>query len=363
MAHNLASDRNGRPMFASFRQGAWHQLGTVFQEAVTGDEMLRIAGLDYMVRHADLTAPVLVEGTADNFDGMDEMGRPFIRQTSTVQGLKAVYRGDTGDILGVTSDKYEIFQNKEMVALLDEMAGAGQIVYETAGGLGKGEKVWVLANIPDLDFNVKDDAIRQYMLVTTAHDGSAALQIFPTAIRVVCQNTMRMATQARKDREVASGKNNITAGYSVKHTAKMRDMVAQVVDAYKATIDANRFSRELYAALAETPSTKEMKDEFFGFIVDGGKVEANTAKAQTRRDGKRKELDNMLLLPTNNTEAAKGTAWGLLQAGIEFVDYFGGTRATGGKTTEQARFESAQFGAGADLKDTMLDKIVELAGV
>jgi phage/plasmid-like protein (TIGR03299 family) len=362
MAHNLASDRNGNHMFASYRESAWHNLGTVFQDRVNGEEMLKRAGLDFIVRQADMEVPCVVECDATSFDRMDENGRPCMIKRTTVPSMKAIYRSDTGDILGVASDRYEIFQNSEMVALMDSMVADGSIVYETAGGLGRGEQVWVLANIPDLSFDIKGDAMKQYMLITTSHNGSAALQIFPTAIRVVCQNTMRMATQGRKDREEAHGKNTVNSGFSIKHTKSMPQMVAKVSDAFKTVIEANKFSRELYAALAEIPSTKEMKDEFFGFIVDGNKAEAS-GRALARRDTKRAELNNMLLLPTNNTDASKGTAFGLLQAGVEFVDYFSGTRATNGKTSEQARFESSQFGAGADMKDEMIDKICELAGV
>ena len=41
MAHELESDKS----FASFRQPAWHGLGTVFTEEVSTKEMLELANL------------------------------------------------------------------------------------------------------------------------------------------------------------------------------------------------------------------------------------------------------------------------------------------------------------------------------
>jgi hypothetical protein len=45
MAHELES-QNGKASFASFREPAWHGLGTVFTEEKTTSEMLEAASLN-----------------------------------------------------------------------------------------------------------------------------------------------------------------------------------------------------------------------------------------------------------------------------------------------------------------------------
>ena len=376
MAANIALGRNQSAMFASLREPAWHKQGIVFQEPVNGREMLKLAQLDFEVMACPIFGNVRTETGKEVAVGWDKdadapiMGREMATEprSEEVDGIKGIYRSDTGVILGLASEKYEIFQNREMVEVMDAIAKDSGLTYEVAGGLGKGERVWVLANIPDLSYDIKGDAMKSYLLVQTSHDGSSALNIQPTTIRVVCQNTLRMAMIQRKGEEAKHGKQNVKSGYSIKHTRSMKAMVAAAVEAFAGCVEVNKFSRELHKALAEVPATPAMTDEFFGFIVDGAKDEKETLneiskRAEARRDNKRAELKSLLYSATNQTEATRGTAFGLLNTGTEYVDHFASTRKVNGKSEDQSRFESANFGGGNDLKDAMLQKIVDLAGV
>lgn len=376
MAANIAIGRNQSAMFASLREPAWHKQGIVFQEPVSGREMLKLAQLDFEVQSCPIFGNVRVETGKEVAVGWDTatdtpvMGREVSAEARAeeVDGVRGIYRNDTGVILGLASEKYEMFQNREMVEVMDAIAKDSGLVYEVAGGLGKGERVWVLANIPDLSYDIKGDQMKSYLLVQTSHDGSSALNIQPTTIRVVCQNTLRMAMIARKGEEAKHGKQNVKSGYSIKHTKSMKQMVADAVAAFAGCVEVNKFSRELHKALAEVPATPAMTDEFFGFIVDGAKDEKDRAeeiskRAEVRRDNKRSELRMLRMSATNQTTATAGTAFGLLNTGTEYVDHFASTRKVNGKSEDQSRFESANFGNGNDLKDAMLQKIVELAGV
>jgi phage/plasmid-like protein (TIGR03299 family) len=295
------------------------------------------------------------------------MGREIAAdaRSEEVDGVRGIYRSDTGVILGLASEKYEIFQNREMVEVMDAIAKDSGLTYEVAGGLGKGERVWVLAHIPDLTYDVKGDTIKSYILAQTSHDGSSALNLQPTQVRVCCANTLRMAMIARKGMEAKHGKQNVKSGYSIKHTRSMKAMVAEAVAAFAGCVEVNKFSRELHKALAEVPATPAMTDEFLSFIVDGKDAEGKevSKRAEARRDSKRAELNMLRVAATNTTAATAGTAFGLLNTGTEWVDHFASTRKVNGKTEDQSRFESANFGGGNDLKDAMLEKIVELAGV
>lgn len=361
MAANLALQRNGAAMIASYREMPWHGQGTVFTDPVSGPDMLKAAGLDFKVLACPLFGNVRVEEPVTRILKPDLVAMPL-------EGVQGIYRSDTGAILGMSSEKYEIFQNDEMIAVIDAIAKDAGVTYEVAGGLGRGERVWVLAHIPDLSFDVKGDAMKEYLTIFTSHDGSSALNLFPTKIRVVCANTWRAATVERTRREAKHGKNTVKAGYSIKHTRNMKDMVAQAVDALAAAVECNKFSREFYRSLAETASTPAMKEEFFGFIVDGGKDEKERAdeiskRTAARRESKMAELNALMVSPTNQTPATRGTAWGLWNTASEWIDHLAPTRKVGGKSEAAARFESSQFGGGADLKDAAMGKIAELAGV
>jgi len=164
---------NVETMFSSNRITPWHSLGVIIENSPNSDEALRVAGLDWEVKMGDamLQTP---DGKLIKTD------------------KKVTYRDSDNAILGVgMSDNYTIVQNKEAFAFTDELIGTGDVRYETAGSLDGGKKVWMLAQLPD--FSVLGDNIESYLLFSNSHDGSSAVKVTMTNIRVVCQNTLQMA--------------------------------------------------------------------------------------------------------------------------------------------------------------------------
>lgn len=366
MAANIALTSSMTSMIASVKVTPWHKQGIVLPEHVTGTEMLRHAGMDWDVISAPLMVDVMVKGEKlpigwDNENDCPIYNDGMTKKSVAVDGKQAVYRNDTGAILGITSDTYNIFQNREMVEVLDSLTEDGKMRYEVAGGLGNGERVWILAQCDDMSFNVKGDEMKQYITICSSHDGLSALAMFPTMTRIVCANTWRQAATERKAQEKLHGKNNVKTGFSIKHTKNMRSMVEQAAHAFAETIEANKFSRELYASLAEIEATDAMRKEFFNAIADNGK-EA-TKQSDKRKETRLELLTKLSLSETNNTKATRGTAWGLFNVGTEYVNHYKATRCVDGKSEDAARFEASMFANGPDEMDMMLAKVCELAGI
>lgn len=87
----------------------------------------------------------------------------------------ATLRTDTSDVLGVVGKDYQIVQNNEAFSFFDSIVGGNGILYETAGALGKGERIFITAKLPDYIRVGKEDLIEKYLFLTTSHDGSGSI--------------------------------------------------------------------------------------------------------------------------------------------------------------------------------------------
>ena len=131
MAHNLFyNEQTGKHSFFSVKEKAWHGLGQIIENYPNSAEALKFAGLDYEV----VKRP--------NIHRLDN-GTEIISDNSFYS-----YRPDTGAVLGdkLGSD-YEVVQNTEAFAFFDAIVGGDGIQYETAGALGKGERIFITAPV------------------------------------------------------------------------------------------------------------------------------------------------------------------------------------------------------------------------
>lgn len=372
MAANLATDANGNSMIASFRQTPWHKQGVVFQEEVTGDKMLELAHLDWSVFENPIKMKTGImskkaTGWDDNSDSPIYTNILDNESDKEIPGIKGVYRSDTGMPLGVVGEDYKTFQNHQMIELFEKLANGHKIVYEVAGGLGAGETVWCLARIPDLKLDIGGDELNSYMLISNGHIGNRTLTVYPTTVRVVCQNTIRIADQKFRDNrgKKTGKKQDVHNGYAIRHTSNMDKAVDQVAKAYNEILTDINLTKEMFEAMMKVPVNTEIKNSFFNFIVDPKKDESETAKelskrGETMRANKIDALNNLFESPTNKTTASNGTVWGLYNSVVEFIDFDRGTRCSEGKEESACKFESAMFGSGAALKDIAFIKALEL---
>lgn len=178
---------NVETMF-SVREKPWHGLGTIVAEAPSSSEALRLAGLDWEVEQ-----------------------QAIFTKSGVVEGFKANVRSTDKKALGVVSDRYKIIQNKDAFAFTDKLLGAG-VRYETAGSLQGGKKIWLLATLPK-EYIIAGERISPYLVFSNTHDGSGAVRVAITPIRVVCNNTLNLAL------------NTATRSFSMVHTGDIRGKV------------------------------------------------------------------------------------------------------------------------------------------
>lgn len=156
------------------REKPWHGLGTMVAEAPTSRDALRLAGLDWNV----------IQKSVETTDGIP------------IPGFKANLRDRDNKVLGVVTDRYKVVQNEDAFAFTDELLGEG-ITYETAGSLQEGRRTWILAKLPHR-YIISGDEITPYLVFMNSHDGTGAIKVAMTPIRVVCQNTLNLALSKAK---------------------------------------------------------------------------------------------------------------------------------------------------------------------
>lgn len=207
-------------MFFAGRDRPWHGLGTMVENAPDSREALIAAGLDWDV----VQKPVYTQDGAE------------------IPGYFANVRLQDGNVLGVVTNRYKVVQNRDAFAFTDELLGEG-VRYETAGSLMGGRKTWLLAKLPTR-YIIQGEQILPYLVFSNTHDGSGAIKIAMTPIRVVCNNTLNLALDTAK------------RCWSINHTG---DISAKLEDARETLFMAEDYMSELGKGFEEL-SRKKVSD-------------------------------------------------------------------------------------------------------
>jgi len=295
MAHELESDKS----FASFREPAWHGLGTVFNEEVTTREMLELANLhDWNVRLEEVEIPAGFN--SDKTYNYVARTNPFDR-TQT-------------DILGVVGERYRILQNEELFDFGDALLhGGGR--WETAGSIKGGRQVFgslALERETVLDPNGVSDKVNTYLLVNTSHDGSIAIQASVTPVRVVCANTLNLALGGGVGRN-----RGIKQSFKIRHTQTAQGKIQAAREALGL---ANVYMDEFDKLAQEMIQQTVTNDKFIEIVnLAYPRPEEDKKGAVSKWNTKVEMLEEIYTGPYNDTIA--GTAWGALNALTERIDW------------------------------------------
>ncbi|WP_199117839.1 DUF932 domain-containing protein [Pedobacter sp. ASV28] len=335
MAHNINfNEKTGRYSFFSVQQKAWHGLGQIVEQYPTSAEAIRHAGLDYEVEKSPLFAKG--SGITETTDGT-EIGNTELE----VPDYFATVRTDSNAVLGVVGKDYHIVQNREAFNFFDAIVGGGDgILYETAGALGDGERIFITAKLPGyIRVGNGDDVTEKYIFLTTSHDGSGSITAAFTPIRIVCQNTLNASLR------------NMSNVVRIKHTSGANQ---RLEDAHKVMGLANTFSDQLEGIfnswtkvkvtdrevrkliqLALCPNT-----ETLNLIKKGAENDLSTVFKNTVEDA----FAYAMVSDTQQMDTTKGTLFGAYNA---VTGYYQNVR---NYKDDEAKLQSIVLGGTAQLK-------------
>lgn len=332
MAHELESV-NGETAFASFREPAWHGLGTVFTEEVSTAQMLKKAKLDkWNVRLEDVEIP----------EGMDsDKSYSFVvRDNPFIKGNK--------DVLGVVGERYVPLQNEELFDFADNILHAGGR-WETAGSIKNGRVVFgslALERETVLDPNGVSDKVNTYLLVNTSHDGSIAIQASITPVRVVCANTLNLA--------LGKGNRGVKQSFKIRHTQTANGKVQAAREALGL---ANKYLDEFDKMANEMIQNEVSKAKFDEIVLALYPKPEKDSKGAVKKWENKLDIINGIYVGSTNGMIA-GTAWGVANALTERLDWY---RSARGGNNESILASASGFDPMINAEKNRIFKAVQLA--
>ncbi|MHB1050598.1 MAG: DUF932 domain-containing protein [Bacteroidota bacterium] len=288
MAHNLEQRDGSASMFYVGTDVPWHQLGKQLNKPATAAEAMEAARLDYSVVKKPLKA--IING----------------RQYSDVPNAFATVRTDTNQVLGVVGARYEPVQNRDAFNFFDPLV-EDDAIYHTAGVLGRGEKIWLLAKLPDyIKVGPKKDPVEKFVLLYNSHDGSSHIRVKMTPIRVVCNNTLTAALSGTES-EVR-----------IKHTQSAQDKLQEAHQILGLTNQLYAQLDFIFNRMALRKVTSSQLVEYVKTLIPDNPQAENNTRTENMRN-------HIISLHDEVKDAAmhKGNLFGAYNAVTEFVDHYG----------------------------------------
>ncbi|HEX7574623.1 MAG TPA: DUF932 domain-containing protein [Bacteroidota bacterium] len=305
-ANHLRIPRTPSP-YPGVGRAPWHDMGTELSYPATAREAIEFAGLNYTVVKKPLKEVVDLNHPGD------------------VPDRWATVRTDTGAVLGIVGDSYEPVQNRDAFKFFDNLVDTDEAIYETAGSLGRGERIWILAKLPGYIKVNRKDIVGKYLLLSNSHDGSSLVRVKLTPIRVVCNNTLTSALQGAGEIQIC-------------HTANAAEDLKQAVSLLGLTNSLFEQLGVIFNRMALTKiSDKQLQDYVKTLVPDEDEGDDYKKNQEIR--------DTFLKLHESGQGAdlSRGTLWGAFNCVTEYTDH--GTEGHPG-----TRLESMWFGRGEQLK-------------
>ncbi len=254
---------------------------------------------------------------------------------------KAVRRSTDGLLLGVVGHRYAVLQNRDAFKWFQPFLDAKEAALHTAGSLRNGSRIWVLAKLNRRPLVVAPgDEVEKFLLLSHGHDGSLAVRVGFTPVRVVCQNTLSMAHGSDASKLIR-----------IKHTKEIHENLAnirEVMDVANAEFEA---TAEQYRLLARKSINQA---DLRRYVKKVFKVE-ECQEGSTRLKKIMAEIVGLAEAGRGNEVAAvSATFWTAYNGVNEWLGYHRGN-------SQGNRLNSLWFGDGASLNRRALETALEMA--
>jgi phage/plasmid-like protein (TIGR03299 family) len=315
----------------SVREVMWHGLGEVLADYPGREAAFAASGQDWTVERIPLGLLPVGTDVGELSDGSRIARGPV----HVINDWEARVRSDTGVVLTVQRPSFVEVQNETVWDLVDGLVADPRVKYETAGVLGEGRCIWVLAKVEgDWRVGGDDSPFVPYLAVANWHDGTGSLRAMRTGVRIVCQNTLNLAiTDSRR-----SGHE-----WTFRHTGSVLDRIEEA----RAAVDGLVTAADAFVDLGNELLAKKVSDAgrrlFLERFIPSPNEALVTDRALANIEAARMAVRSILDGDTGTVTPEQGaTAYGLFEAGVEYLDHLRPARS------QESRFRRALIEPGKE---------------
>jgi phage/plasmid-like protein (TIGR03299 family) len=305
----------------------WHGLGNKLAPKQPLEVWRRAAGMDWRIEEAEVRFVAAGNRNLGSIHAFPEQ--------------KVLYRSDTKTPLSVVSARYQVVQPEEILEFYRDLTEIGGFQFETAGVLKEGRKLWALARTGQSGNLTGKDEVNGYLLLATACDGTLATTAQFTSVRVVCNNTLQIALGGSAGAIKVSHRSQFDAA-----------VVKRQLGIAVATWDAFMVRTK---ALSERKVTDSAAEAFLRRVLTYSTANLPNRETVAVNERAIKAVGQLYAGRGKGADlpSASGTAFGLLQAVVEYVDHHRRARS------DDHRLDAAWSGAGATLSAPAICPTVE----
>lgn len=296
---------------------AWSGIETI--NARSADEALETAGLNW-----DVSVQPMYLGNGEK-----------------VPKANAITRNDNGSVLGVVGKQYRPIQNSESLSFFDDVRHQlPDFKYVSAGSIGLGKRVWLLADFGGFDAQSGDE-VRKQILLFNSHDGSSSMSYVFVPVRLFCNNQIAMLLSQDKL-------------LKIRHSQSAQSRIKQAQSVAGHAIENYSNVESVFKTLANTQLTTGLIKSSLDVLYP---VEEAEGRTLTRRENTRREI--VRLIDEGQGQHHPSTAFTLFNA---FTEYFTHHTQANGENASERRWDNNLFGKGMRSVQKVTNHLILQAG-
>ena len=222
-----------------------------------------------------------------------------------VPGKFLLRRTDNNFALGVVGNRYNPIDTERMLEPFHEMVQQFGAHYESAGLIRGGKKCWVSATLPG-NFLIPGrthDIIEQRIVAMMSHDGLGRNSYFTLAHRVVCNNQLRLLTDAAQK-----------SLHGFTHTKNWENSLENAHAGFAAALQMRVNLEKILKQLAEVKMNESQVRNFSNRLYRVSKDKKTTTRAEKR-------TEQLVELFKHGMGNQGNSRWDALNAVTEMLDH------------------------------------------